>query len=91
MVTLMVNLVLEEYAAWEERFDALEGTREEYGQRRQQVFRGVENPNRVVLMLDWDDVEGVREYSNSDEFLEGMAGAGYLEESATLLEAVEAA
>lgn len=89
MVTLMVELVVEDYDGWKSRRDALAAARAEYGEKHARVYRVVDEPNQVVLLMEWESLEAARAFSESDAFLEGMDESDYLEEDVTIMEAVE--
>ena len=41
-----------------------------------QVFRSAENPNEVVILLEWDSLENARRFTQSDDLRAAMQRAG---------------
>ena len=89
MATLLVELAVEDYDGWKARRDSLADVRAEYGERRAEVYRVADEPDRVVVLMEWESLEAARAFSESDEFLAGMDESDFVEETVTLLEPVE--
>ena len=52
------------------------GTRKEFGSKGARVLRSLDDPNELVLIFEWDDVEGARRFAQSDGLREVMHDAG---------------
>jgi heme-degrading monooxygenase HmoA len=57
MAKVMAKLIFEEYDKWRPAFDEAENVRKAHGVIDTQVFRGSDNPNEVVILYEWDDLE----------------------------------
>ena len=88
MVTIMLELTVDDLGAWKSRRDALAEVREEYGERDARVYRVADEPNEVVVLMEWESLEAAQAFSESEAFLEGMEEADFVEESVRVLEPV---
>jgi heme-degrading monooxygenase HmoA len=89
MATLLVELTVADLEGWKTRRDALAEVRAEYGERRAEVYRVADEPNRVVVLMEWASLEAARAFSESDEFLVGMDETDFVEETVRILDPVE--
>jgi heme-degrading monooxygenase HmoA len=76
MPYVVVRIKVKDYAKWRPNFDKGAEMREANGRMSERVFRNVNNPNEVVLLFEWDDLEKVRRFSESDELKQRMREAG---------------
>lgn len=88
MVTLMLELTVDDFGAWKSRRDALADVRDEYGERHARIYRVADEPNEVVVLMEWESLEAARAFNESAAFLEGMEEADFVEEEVTVLEPV---
>lgn len=89
MATLLIELTVGDFEAWKTRRDALADVRAEYGERRAEVYRVADEPNQVVMLMEWASLEAARAFSESDEFLAGMDDTDFVEETVRILDPVE--
>ena len=77
MVYLQVNHTVADYAKWRVGFDANEPARRAAGATGvKQVYRGVENPNAITILMEWDQAENARAFFADPSLREVMAAAG---------------
>lgn len=57
MVKVMAKLVFEDYDKWRPAFDEAANIRKGHGVQGTQVFRNSDNPNEVLILYEWDDLE----------------------------------
>jgi len=76
MVYTITRLTVQDYNRWRPVFDSLESLRQSYGLMEHHVFQGVDNPNDVTVLFQWQDIERARAYWSSPELKAGMAEAG---------------
>ena len=74
---VMVKHTVADYARWKPIFDADSATREIGGSLWGLLFRSADDPNEVVLLLEWD-LEQARQYSQREEVRAKMQAAGVL-------------
>jgi heme-degrading monooxygenase HmoA len=77
MAHLLVKQNLEDYAKWKELFDGDSGIREASGSKGAQVFQNVSDPNEVFVIIEWDSMENLQQFAQSDELKERMQRAGH--------------
>jgi heme-degrading monooxygenase HmoA len=51
-------------------------TRQASGSRGGRLYRTEEDPNNLVILLEWDDLQRAREFAQSDDLRETMQRAG---------------
>jgi heme-degrading monooxygenase HmoA len=77
MPYLLVRLKVEDYQRWKPVFDHDHGTtRERSGSKEGWILRNVEDPNELLILLEWDSVENARRFANADDLREAMQRAG---------------
>ena len=69
MTTLHIDNTIHDYDAWKAAFDKFDRARRERGVLAYRVTRGLEDPSRVMIDLDFDDVTRAEDFR---EFLEGV-------------------
>jgi heme-degrading monooxygenase HmoA len=74
---LAVNKV-EDFDKWKSAFGGTEGAamRKAAGEKAHQIFRSVDDPNRIVVLIEWENLDNVRKYYQSDKFREAQPKAG---------------
>ena len=79
MPALFIHHKVADYAAWKPHFDAHALTRRANGCEGGRVFRRANDPNDVVVLLEWDDLERARLFADSDDLREAMTRAGVID------------
>jgi heme-degrading monooxygenase HmoA len=73
MPYLLVRHKVEDYERWKPVFDHDHGaTRERSGSKGGWILRNVEDPNELVILLEWDSLENARRFANADDLREAM-------------------
>jgi hypothetical protein len=87
---LLIHHKVADYEQFRPVFDEDAGRRRLSGSKGGRVFRSTTNPNEVVALFEWDDVERARAFAASYELREAVEWATAVGEwSATTLEEVE--
>lgn len=73
MPLLLVRHKVQDYATWKSGFDAHRGTRRADGSQGGRLFRNAVDPNEVLVLLEWDDIDRARLFALSDDLRETMA------------------
>jgi heme-degrading monooxygenase HmoA len=73
MPYLLVRHKVEDY----ERYGA---TRERSGSKGGWILRNAEDPNELVILLEWDSLENARRFANADDLREAMQRARVADE-----------
>ncbi|MDQ3694780.1 MAG: cyclase [Chloroflexota bacterium] len=76
MPAMLIRHKVTDYDAWRPVFDEHGLTRRANGSRGGRIYRGASDPNEVVILLEWDDLERARLFADSDDLRETMARAG---------------
>jgi hypothetical protein len=76
MPYLLIRHHVRDVARWKAVFDEHGITRRANGSRGGQVFYSDADPNEIVVLLEWDDLERARLFADSDDLLEAMDQAG---------------
>ena len=76
MPYLLIRHRVCDVARWKAVFDEDGITRRANGSRGGQVFCSGADPNEIVVLLEWDDLERARLFADSDDLQEAMARAG---------------
>lgn len=80
MAYILVRHKVQDYATWKPGFDDHASTREASGSKGGFVFRNTDDPNEVVVLLEWDDLEKARRFSQSDDLREKMQEVGVVDQ-----------
>jgi heme-degrading monooxygenase HmoA len=76
MARLYVHHKVKDYAAWRKVFDEMTTLRTRFGSTGQQVYRTSSDPNEIIILTDWHNLDEARAYAQSPELKEGMQHAG---------------
>lgn len=72
----LVRHKVEDYARWKPVFDDDAENREANGSMGGYLFRNADDPNELVILFEWDELENVRRFGRSEELREKMQEAG---------------
>jgi heme-degrading monooxygenase HmoA len=76
MPSLLIRHHVADYPAWKAGFDEHEPTRHANGSQGGRLFRDAADPNVILVLLEWDDLERARLFADSDDLRETMTRAG---------------
>ncbi len=77
MIYLNIRHTVADFAKWRAGFDAHEAARRAAGATGvQQVYRDMENPNAITIMMEWDSTEKARQFAQDPALKEVMKNAG---------------
>ncbi|MHC4800212.1 MAG: hypothetical protein ACYTF1_26525 [Planctomycetota bacterium] len=79
MVNLFVRYKVKDYFAWKAAFDGFIETRRAGGEKSHQIFQTDDNPNNLLLFLEWDTLANARTFMDNPELKEAMDADGVLE------------
>jgi heme-degrading monooxygenase HmoA len=78
MSYLVIRHKVKDYAKWKAAFDAHASTRKAQGSKGGQLLRDTEKPTDVVIVLEWDNLDKARAFSQSDDLRKTMERAGVI-------------
>jgi heme-degrading monooxygenase HmoA len=76
MSHFIVRHKVEDYAKWKKVFDEHSTTRKTSGSKGGRLFRNADNPNEVIVLWDWEDLDQARQFAHSPDLRETMERAG---------------
>ena len=77
MAHVLVRHTVESYAKWRPIFDEHDAIRKAAGQvGTPQVFRSGDDPFQIVILMEWDELEKARKFTESPDLREAMEKAG---------------
>ena len=76
MTVLLIRHRVRHYHAWKAVFDEDAAARHAYGALSGRIFRGVADPDEVLVFLAWDDPERAHHFARSDDLRQAMVRAG---------------
>ena len=80
MLTLVVFHHVRDYEAWKSVFDEHEVVRRSHGELEHRIYRGVDNPNRVIVHNDFPSEEAARSFMADPSLPPAMERAGVTDE-----------
>jgi hypothetical protein len=80
MPSLVIRHKVTDYATWKLLFDAHGVARRANGSRGGRIFQNAADPNEVVALFEWDDLDRARLFAQSDDLRETMARAGVVDQ-----------
>jgi heme-degrading monooxygenase HmoA len=90
MPYLFIRHKVADYAKWKSAFDEHGATRQTNGSRGGQLFRNANDPNELIILFEWDDLERARQFTQSEDLRQAMQRAGVADQpDIYFLEAVE--
>lgn len=76
MPYLLVRHRVEDYARWRTVFDEHGVNRQSGGSRGGHLFRNADDPNELLILFEWDELEKARQFTQSDDLRQAMQRAG---------------
>jgi heme-degrading monooxygenase HmoA len=90
MPYLAVQLKVQDFTRWKGVFDEHGSMRRASGSKGGYVFQSADDPNAVVVVLEWDDLNRARQFAQSADLRQAMERSGVVEQPGIhFLEAVD--
>ena len=90
MPYLLVRHKVADYAQWKPIFDQHAATRKASGSKGGHLFRNANDPNELLILFQWDDLDKARQFTQSNDLREVMQKAGVVDQpDVYFLEAIE--
>jgi heme-degrading monooxygenase HmoA len=80
MPYMLVRHKVEDYERWKPVFDEHATVREQSGSMGGRLWRSADDPNEVVILFEWDNMENARRFYSSDDLRETMQRAGVVDQ-----------
>ncbi len=75
---MLIIQKVEDYEKWKSIFDENTETRKENGSKEAHVFKSEDNPNEIVILYQWDDLNNARKFFESEDLKNKMKTAGVM-------------
>lgn len=72
----LIRHKVEDFERWKLVFDEDAENREASGSKGGYLFRNADEPNEVLVLFEWDELDKVRQYGQTEELREKMQEAG---------------
>ncbi len=73
---MLVRHKVKDYVRWKSVLDGSIAMRKAGGEKSYQIFRTADDPNNLVVLFGWDNLDNARKFAQSEELREGMQEAG---------------
>ncbi len=76
MPYMMFHGKVDDYTKWRSVFDGNVTMRKGFGSKGGYILQSTDDPNELVVFLEWDTVEQARTFAQSDALREAMRKSG---------------
>lgn len=76
MSYVLIRHKVKDYASWKPVFDEHGSARQAAGSKGGRLFRSADDPNEVIAILEWDDLQKARDFVASPDLRQAMEQAG---------------
>ena len=76
MPHVLIRHKVENYTNWKSAFDAHKAMRKAGGEKTYQIFHAADDPNNLVLLFEWDNLDSARRFLESLDLRQAMQKAG---------------
>jgi len=76
MVTVVVQHVCKDYDAWRPVFDEHATSRSGHGCKGEQVYRSVDDPNAVAVVMEWPSTDAAQGFMSDPSLADAMQRGG---------------
>ncbi|HML05749.1 MAG TPA: cyclase [Methanobacterium sp.] len=78
MQYVLVIHKVEDYEKWKPIYDEHTDARMDKGSKGAHVLRNADNPNEIVLLFEWDNLDNARKFYESQDLRNTMQNAGVM-------------
>jgi quinol monooxygenase YgiN len=76
MAHVLVRHRVEDPTKWQAAFDGAIEMRKSAGELSAQILHAADDPNDLVLLFEWDNLDNARNFLGSDDLKRAMEAAG---------------
>lgn len=76
MPYMLIRHKVKDFDKWKPVFDEHGATRNRSGSQGGYLLHSADDPNELVILLEWDNLQKARQFAQSDELREAMERAG---------------
>ena len=85
----MAKLKIEDFDLWKPVFNERKTLRKEAGSKEGILYRNSDNPNELVILFDWEDMEKAKKFFQSESLQKALKKGGAKLLETTYLEKIE--
>ena len=78
MTKMFVKHQVADFAKWKPVYDQHDATRKQFGCKKSEVFTNAQNPNEVLVTLEWDNKEQAIKFGQSPSLKEAEECGGVI-------------
>ena len=82
MTYVLVMHKVEDYDKWKSLYDENGAMRKAYGSKGASVFRQANDPNSLVIITEWENIEKGKVFAESEDLKTTMQKAGVIDQPA---------
>ena len=79
MAFWVIRHKVEDFEKWKPAFDGDADNRKAHGSKGGYLLRNADDPNEVAIVLEWDSIQGMRQFSQSPKLKEAMRVGGVMD------------
>ena len=79
MGLMIVRHKVKNYGSWKKAFDGHAGAQKAAGLTKPRLFRSADDPNEIVILLDYKDLKMAKMFGASADLKETMKAAGVVD------------
>jgi len=79
MPHIIIRHKVQDYSTWKSAFDGFVEQRKAGGEKSYQIFQPEDNPNNLVIVFEWNNMENAKAFMQSEILQTTMQSAGVLE------------
>lgn len=79
MAKVIIRHKISDYDTWKGHFDNFSSVRQEAGETSFKLFRGVDDQNELLIIVEWDNIENAKAFFSREDLKEKMQEAGVIE------------
>ena len=76
MATVIIRHKVEDFAKWKTVYDEVLPFRKSSGIKGARLLRSADNPNEIVVVNEFEDMDKARQFAGSEEIKQAMQKAG---------------
>jgi len=80
MIYLLIRHKVADFQKWKLVFDENLEWRISHGEKSYQILRDINDPNDIFVFCEWENLDSVKQFINSQDLKDKMRDAGVIEE-----------
>jgi len=76
MTNVLIKHKVDDFTTWKTEFDNFASFRKTGGEKSYRVMQTTDDPNNVIVFLEWESMDSARKFLGSNELKDAMGKAG---------------